>query len=149
MGERVGSVPYCGLNILTRKTGKGAEQISVSRPSLNLRRMSSTGIRVPRITGLPSIICGLISIRPVTVIRFPQQTGYTGLAFRRSRLCAPGCPRPRDRRRLATVKTSSGGPAKSSAGIYPFAKRPSYSIRSKRCLTATIAPSLCECRIFA
>src|SRR5439155_21762283 len=32
VGERVGGVPYCGLNILTRKTGKGAEQISVSRP---------------------------------------------------------------------------------------------------------------------
>ena len=32
MGERIGSIPHSGLNILTRKTGKGAEQISVSRP---------------------------------------------------------------------------------------------------------------------
>ena len=29
--------------------------------------MSSTGMRVPRITGLPSITAGLISIRPVTI----------------------------------------------------------------------------------
>src|SRR5262245_38088997 len=37
-------------------------------PSLNLRRSSSTGMRVPRITGLPSITRALISTRSVVVI---------------------------------------------------------------------------------
>src|SRR5229473_3433327 len=36
-------------------------------PSASLRRMSSTVIRVPRITGFPIIIAGLISIRSVVI----------------------------------------------------------------------------------
>src|SRR5437588_5061999 len=36
-------------------------------PSASLRRISSTVIRVPRITGFPIIIAGLISIRSVVI----------------------------------------------------------------------------------
>jgi len=36
-------------------------------PSASLRKMSSTVMRVPRITGLPSITAGLISIRSVVM----------------------------------------------------------------------------------
>src|SRR6267143_901174 len=49
-------------------------------PSASLRRSNSTGMRVPRITGLPIITFGSISIRSVTVTATPplRPTTFNG-----------------------------------------------------------------------
>src|SRR6516165_2622869 len=46
-----------------RRFGWSARIFSEVMPAPSLRRISSTGIRVPQITGFPPMIFGLISIR--------------------------------------------------------------------------------------
>jgi hypothetical protein len=52
-------------DILGRKMRIILQQLAIGPPSASLLRISSTVIRVPRITGLLSITAGLISIRSV------------------------------------------------------------------------------------
>src|SRR6266542_4159229 len=52
------------------RRGYASSRSASDPPSLNLRSRSSTGTRVPRMTALPSITSGLISIRSVSVIAF-------------------------------------------------------------------------------
>src|SRR5437773_8324467 len=56
-------------------------------PSLSLRRMSSTGIRVPPMTGFPSITRGFISMRSVNVMHslVPRTSGLAGSKFQHRR----------------------------------------------------------------
>ena len=59
--------------------------------SPSLRKISSTGIRVPRMTGLPNITCGLISIRS-----YFTQTGYAVQLSHASLLLPTNSSRPVD-----------------------------------------------------
>lgn len=61
--ERVGGIAKRGVDIVSRQPRIGLNQTLLVRPFPNLRTINSTGIRVPRITGLPSITFGLSSIR--------------------------------------------------------------------------------------
>ena len=49
------------------RRGYASSKSASVAPSPSLRRISSTGIRVPRITGLPIMIFGLISIRSCAI----------------------------------------------------------------------------------
>src|ERR1035441_4422655 len=52
--------------------GYASRRSSLAAPSASLRNRSSTGIRVPRITGLPCMTLGLTSTRSV-MVRTPVQ----------------------------------------------------------------------------
>ena len=54
-GERIRRVGQRRPNIVARETRIRVEVIGLGPTSLSFRTMSSTGIRVPRITGLPNI----------------------------------------------------------------------------------------------
>src|SRR5215472_12323138 len=59
--------------------GWSARICSALMPAPSLRRISSTGMRVPLITGLPPMISGLISIRSWAIAVYavlPAKAGY-------------------------------------------------------------------------
>ena len=74
-------VANVGLNVLTRESRIRVKEVRSEAPSLNFRPISSTGIRVPRITGLPSITSGFTSMRSVRGIPNFQQEVSTIMDF--------------------------------------------------------------------
>ena len=63
VSHSVGGIANGSLDIGLGEPGIGIKQISLGGPLSEFRRISSTGIRVPRMTGLPIITLGFTSIR--------------------------------------------------------------------------------------
>jgi hypothetical protein len=69
VGQRQRSVRQCRPYVGRGQARIGVQEVGFCCPlAPNLRRMSSTGILVPRITGLPSITAGLISMRSARIV---------------------------------------------------------------------------------
>src|SRR2546425_5895058 len=63
------------------RRGYASRRSASETPFLSFRTISSTGIRVPRITGLPSITSGFTSMRSRKAIRYFQQEVSTIMDF--------------------------------------------------------------------
>src|ERR1017187_3183574 len=97
------------------KRGYASSRFSADAPSASLRSRSSTGTRVPRITGLPCMTDGLISTRSViarlrsSVYQHPPlQNGPVAAVIRRNRHRGPaGAGPPLDRSEEHTSELQS------------------------------------------